>query len=114
MLNEDRQNLTRRLTGENIWLSYSGFTDKTSNPANQINYEILETERAIGQAQFEELKRAAESKSGDITFVLLGGRGAQAMYKIIGELAPTGEIDSLLGKLHVFTQDALAPMSTLR
>jgi len=42
--------------------------------------------------------------------VLLGGRGAQAMYRIIAELAETGEIDDLLGRLHIFTQDALAPM----
>jgi 6-phosphogluconolactonase/glucosamine-6-phosphate isomerase/deaminase len=42
--------------------------------------------------------------------ILLGGRGAQAMYKIINRLSQTGEIDALLGRLHVFTQDALAPM----
>jgi 6-phosphogluconolactonase/glucosamine-6-phosphate isomerase/deaminase len=42
--------------------------------------------------------------------VLLGGRGAQAMYRLINELSQTGEIDDLLGRLHVFTQDALAPM----
>jgi hypothetical protein len=32
------------------------------------------------------------------------------MYGIIRGLAQTGEIDGLLGRLHVFTQDALAPM----
>ena len=42
--------------------------------------------------------------------ILLGGRGAQAMYKIINEKSQTDEIDNLLGRLHVFTQDALAPM----
>jgi 6-phosphogluconolactonase/glucosamine-6-phosphate isomerase/deaminase len=41
---------------------------------------------------------------------LLGGRGAQAMYRLINELSQTKEIDELLGRLHVFTQDALAPM----
>lgn len=107
---KDKQNYTRRESAENIWLGHAGFADKISNPARRIDYEIPETEKAVGEAQFEELKRAAESKTGDITFVLLGGRGAQAMYKIIGELAPTGKIDALLGKLHVFTQDALAPM----
>jgi 6-phosphogluconolactonase/glucosamine-6-phosphate isomerase/deaminase len=45
-----------------------------------------------------------------MTMVLLGGRGAQAMYRLINEKSQTGEIDELLGRLHVFTQDALAPM----
>jgi len=33
------------------------------------------------------------------------------MYRIIAHLAKGDEIDDLLGRLHVFTQDALAPMS---
>ena len=32
------------------------------------------------------------------------------MYRKIADLAETTEIDGLLGRLHVFTQDALAPM----
>jgi 6-phosphogluconolactonase/glucosamine-6-phosphate isomerase/deaminase len=64
----------------------------------------------IGRAMFDELVRYASGKDGDVVMVLLGGRGAQAMYRIIAELAKTGEIDELLGRLHVFTQDALAPM----
>ncbi|MEQ1646550.1 MAG: hypothetical protein ABL959_24055, partial [Pyrinomonadaceae bacterium] len=32
------------------------------------------------------------------------------MYRIFSNLAETAEIDELLGRLHVFTQDALAPM----
>ena len=59
---------------------------------------------------FDELVGYSKTKSGDITIVLLGGRGAQAMYRIISRLAETAEIDELLGRLHVFTQDALAPM----
>lgn len=112
MIAEKQTKFSRRKTGENIWLGHSSFTGRKfySLPANEINYEVSETEEAVGRAQLEELKQAAEAKEGDITFILLGGRGAQAMYKIIGELAPTGELDSLLGKLHVFTQDALAPM----
>lgn len=42
--------------------------------------------------------------------ILLGGRGAQAMYRLINRLSQTDEIDDLLSRLHVFTQDALAPM----
>jgi 6-phosphogluconolactonase/glucosamine-6-phosphate isomerase/deaminase len=59
---------------------------------------------------FDELIRYAAGKDGDIVVVLLGGRGAQAMYRIIAEIAKTNDIDDLLGRLHVFTQDALAPM----
>ncbi len=60
---------------------------------------------------FEELKLAVHAKNGgDLVMLLLGGRGAQAMYRIIKEKAETDEIDELLSHLHVFTQDALAPM----
>jgi 6-phosphogluconolactonase/glucosamine-6-phosphate isomerase/deaminase len=77
---------------------------------NHIQPEILDSEEAVGRAQLEELKRIADSKEGDIVMILLGGRGAQAMYRIIGELAKTSELDDLLKRLHVFTQDALAPL----
>src|SRR5687767_12524347 len=45
-----------------------------------------------------------------MVLVLLGGRGAQALYRLIRNLAETTAIDSLLGWLDVFTQDALAPL----
>ena len=60
---------------------------------------------------FDELVAYAGEKNGDIVTVLLGGRGAQAMYKIINEKSQTAEIDELLNRLHVFTQDALAPLA---
>jgi 6-phosphogluconolactonase/glucosamine-6-phosphate isomerase/deaminase len=78
--------------------------------AHELPYEVLETEAAVGRAQFEEIKRVAIEKEGDLVIILLGGRGAQALYRILGEKAETSEIDELLGRLHVFTQDALAPM----
>src|SRR5262249_24870364 len=58
----------------------------------------------------EEMQAAARSKRGDLTVVILGGRGAQALHRLIGEKAKTDELDHLLGRLNVFTQDALAPM----
>ena len=79
-------------------------------PANQIQPEVLASEEAVGRAQLEELKEIARTKDGDIVMILLGGRGAQAMYRIVGELAKTPALDDLLSRLHVFTQDALAPM----
>jgi 6-phosphogluconolactonase/glucosamine-6-phosphate isomerase/deaminase len=103
--------LSRRVSGQNIWLSYNNAnSDGLAQRANQIKPEILKTEEAVGRAQLEELEQVARSKDGDIVMILLGGRGAQAMYRIVGELARTSELDHLLGRLHVFTQDALAPM----
>jgi 6-phosphogluconolactonase/glucosamine-6-phosphate isomerase/deaminase len=75
-----------------------------------LKYEVLESEAAVGRAQFEEIRLAAENKDGDLVIILLGGRGAQALYRLLGELAQTDSIDHLLSRLHVFTQDALAPM----
>jgi 6-phosphogluconolactonase/glucosamine-6-phosphate isomerase/deaminase len=104
------RNLKRRVVGKNIWLEYTG--DNTNSPAalQEYEYEVLESEEAVGRAMFEELVRYADSVRGEIVIILLGGRGAQAMYRIISEKSQTGEIDELLGRLHVFTQDALAPM----
>ena len=36
--------------------------------------------------------------------------GGQALHRLIGEKAQTSEHDGVLGRLNVFTQDALAPM----
>jgi 6-phosphogluconolactonase/glucosamine-6-phosphate isomerase/deaminase len=80
------------------------------SPIADFKFTVLETEEAVGQAMYDELVAYADKKTGDITIVLLGGRGAQAMYRLIKGLAETDEIDELLGRLHVFTQDALAPM----
>jgi len=70
----------------------------------------MESEEAVGREMLAEIEAAARSKEGDLTIILLGGRGAQAMHRLIGEQAKTNEVDHLLSRLHVFTQDALAPM----
>ncbi len=100
----------RRVAGDNLWL---GLTENKQNiGAHYYSYEynVLDSEIAVGQAMYEELVAYAAEKPGDMTMVLLGGRGAQAMYRLMAKLAVDGEIDELLGRLHVFTQDALAPM----
>ncbi len=99
----------RRETGDNIWLSRGSQVDAISPRA--LNTTVLENETAVGLALYDELCAHAAEKEGDIVIILLGGRGAQAMYKHIANLAETDEIDRLLGRLHVFTQDALAPMA---
>ncbi len=95
--------------GGNVWLGRAG-ADVSSARVRPIDYEVLPTEEAVGRAQWEEIRRVGREKEGDIVFILLGGRGAQAMYKQVAEIAKTDEADELLGRLHVFTQDALAPM----
>jgi 6-phosphogluconolactonase/glucosamine-6-phosphate isomerase/deaminase len=99
----------RRVVGSNVWLSRAGAPADSAAP-RPLRYEVLPSEEAVGLAQWEEVKRVAEEKEGDLVIILLGGRGAQAMYKHVAEIARTGEADELLGRLHVFTQDALAPM----
>jgi 6-phosphogluconolactonase/glucosamine-6-phosphate isomerase/deaminase len=102
--------MIRRVVGNNVWLRPPGTRDQTQLEVRDLKYEVLESEEAVGRAQFEEIKQAAQKKEGDLVIILLGGRGAQALYRLLGELAQTDSIDHLLGRLHVFTQDALAPM----
>jgi 6-phosphogluconolactonase/glucosamine-6-phosphate isomerase/deaminase len=95
---------------KNIWLA-SGNNGLGNPKINQINYEVFPSEQAVGQAMFDELQNVVAEKNGDdVVMILLGGRGAQALHKLLGTKAQTDEIDDLLSKLHVFTQDALAPL----
>lgn len=111
MKSQEKKTINRREENGNVWLGYPD--NETDLPKNFPNheYEILESEEAVGRAMFDELVSYANENSGEIVIILLGGRGAQAMYKIINEKSNTGEIDDLLARLHIFTQDALAPMT---
>lgn len=100
----------RRVSENNVWLRLPQEQRPVTSSGADFRYYVLENEQAVGEAMLNELIGYAGEKLGDITMVLLGGRGAQAMYRRIAELAKTSEIDELLGRLHVFTQDALAPM----
>lgn len=109
----NKQPAARRVSGVNVWLghgAHGGLETIARLRSRKPDYEVLETEEAIGRAQLEELRRAASEREGDLCIILLGGRGAQSLYRILGELAEGTEEDELLGRLHVFTQDALAPM----
>lgn len=110
MKTSQKKIVDRRIAGNNVWLSFSSADNVVRERRSKFEYNVLETEDAIGKAMFDELVRYATEKPGDITVILLGGRGAQAMYRLINRLAETDEIDELLGRLNVFTQDALAPM----
>jgi 6-phosphogluconolactonase/glucosamine-6-phosphate isomerase/deaminase len=108
-----QQTTNRHSLGAGFWVRSSKSateSDPSNLPANQINPEVFQSEAEVGRAQLDEIQQAATGKSGDLVIVLLGGRGAQAMHRLIGQLAETSDLDSLLGRLHVFTQDALAPL----
>jgi len=107
-----KQGLSRRNVEGNVWLE-RGVSDSSylaSLPVRDIAYEVLASEDAVGCAMLEEIERAAAAKDGSLVMILLGGRGAQALHKLLGAMARTSEHDELLGRLHVFTQDALAPL----
>lgn len=108
-----QQKMTRREVANGAWLEFGTGSDdeRLSSPVSEnFNYEVLENEESVGRAMLEEIERAAENKEGDLVIILLGGRGAQALHRLLGRLARTDEKDDLLNRLHVFTQDALAPM----
>jgi len=107
-----KMNIQRREVNGNIWLSHdagdSAFLARL--PVNTLTYEVLPSEEAVGRAMLDEIESAAAEKVGSLVMILLGGRGAQALHRILGATAKTSEHDALLSRLHVFTQDALAPL----
>jgi 6-phosphogluconolactonase/glucosamine-6-phosphate isomerase/deaminase len=113
MFAAESKNIFRRVVGENVWLNREDREIEEIFACPKIKpykYEVLETEEAVGRRMLEELKTVTREKSGDVTMILLGGRGAQAMYRQINRAIPSGELDEMLSRLHVFTQDALAPL----
>ena len=107
------QNITRRSAGQNVWLTRGDAADPAylgSVPTHDLAYEVLPSEDAVGRAMLGEIESAAAAKDGSLVMILLGGRGAQALHRLLGQMATTNEYDSLLGRLNVFTQDALAPL----
>lgn len=107
-----KRNIQRRDVNGNIWLSHdagdSNFLARL--PVNKLTYEVLPSEEAVGRAMLDEIESAAAAKAGSIVMILLGGRGAQALHRLLGAAARTSEHDALLSRLNVFTQDALAPL----
>src|ERR1044072_5013803 len=99
--------ISRRSVGENVWLAHEAPDNHL--PVHDIAYEVLRSEEAVGRAMFEEIEQAAAEKNGPLVIVILGGRGGQALHRLLGSIAKTTDHDALLNGLHVFTQDALAP-----
>ena len=111
MSSKASKSLSPHVVGPNVWLRQRPSNeDALRSQVRPYEYEVIESEEAVGRAQLEEIQQLAGNKAGDLVIILLGGRGAQALYRLLGEMALTDEIDDLLSRLHVFTQDALAPM----
>ena len=77
----------RRAVGDNIWLRFSEARSGIAVYDKAFDFTVLETEDAVGQAMFDELEACAGRKTEDIVIVILGGRGAQAFHRILGEKA---------------------------
>jgi 6-phosphogluconolactonase/glucosamine-6-phosphate isomerase/deaminase len=107
-----KQNIRHRSAGGNVWLSHHA-SDRGylgTLPVRELNYEVLPSEEAVGRAMFDEIERAAAAKDGSLVIVIVGGRGGQALHRLLGAMAKTADHDALLSRLEVFTQDALAPL----
>ena len=110
-----KQAIQRRSVGGNIWLSHDAPASDflAQLPVRDLAYEVLPSEEAVGLAMLAEIITAAANTTapdGSVVVVIVGGRGGQALHRILGGMAKTSEHDSLLNRLHVFTQDALAPL----
>jgi 6-phosphogluconolactonase/glucosamine-6-phosphate isomerase/deaminase len=108
-----QQTIGRRVTRGNVWLEHSksrGNNALGSLQPRKLEFEVKPSEEAVGLAMLEEIEAAAGSKQGPLVIILLGGRGAQALHRQLGAAAKTSDKDWLLERLHVFTQDALAPL----
>jgi 6-phosphogluconolactonase/glucosamine-6-phosphate isomerase/deaminase len=112
MLATRNQAIQRRSVGSNIWLAHdtAGNEHVAALPVREIAYEVLPSEDAVGRAMLAEIENAATLKNGPLVVVILGGRGGQALHRLLGVMAKTSNHDTLFSRMHVFTQDALAPL----
>ncbi len=96
---------------ENIWIEGKQKISLADYQPHDLEPAILASEEAVGQAMLAELEDTARNKKGYINIALLGGRGGQALHRLLGERASQGDPGGLIARLNVFTQDALAPMA---
>lgn len=96
---------------ESIWLSRKPDDDYFAKLAvKELGYEVMPSEEAVGRAMLDEITRAVAAKDGNVVMVIVGGRGGQALHRLLGAMAKTSDHDALFSRLDVFTQDALAPL----
>lgn len=97
-------------TQENIWIEGSQNLKLENYQPRTLDPQVFDSEEAVGRAMLAELEETARQKEGYINIALLGGRGGQALHRLLGERAAQGDPGGLIARLNVFTQDALAPM----
>jgi 6-phosphogluconolactonase/glucosamine-6-phosphate isomerase/deaminase len=102
--------IRRREAGPNLWLDRAQENPLDHLTAYELVPEVIESEEAVGKAMLAELEAAAAGRNGDVVIILLGGRGAQAFHRLLGERARAGDPGGLISRLRVFTQDAIAPL----
>ena len=107
-----KEQTVRREVGGNIWLSQDAFESKflAHLSVKELAYEVLPSEEAVARTMLDEITSAVEAKDGSLVMVLIGGRGGQALHRLLGAMAKTNDHDALFSRLDVFTQDALAPL----
>jgi 6-phosphogluconolactonase/glucosamine-6-phosphate isomerase/deaminase len=106
-------NPLRREVAGNVWLGRADANPESELArltVQELRPDVIQTEELVGRAMLAELEAAAQAKEGPIVFAILGGRGGQALHKLLGERARAGDPGGLIPRLHIFTQDALAPM----
>jgi 6-phosphogluconolactonase/glucosamine-6-phosphate isomerase/deaminase len=104
--------IIKRVAAGNVWLSHANaaISSLADLETSELKYEVIPTEDEVGRTMLQEIEALANSKGGDLVIIILGGRGAQALHRLLGSIAKTDEKDTLLRRLHIFTQDALAPL----
>jgi 6-phosphogluconolactonase/glucosamine-6-phosphate isomerase/deaminase len=103
---------TNKTQEKSVWLSAGGreIGNLAQLPVKDLAYEVMQSEEAVGRAMLDEIVRAVAAKNGPIVMVIVGGRGGQALHRMLGAMASTSDHDELFSRLDVFTQDALAPL----
>ena len=81
------RSISRRVVNGNVWLGGSRDSIGVSTGPEKFQYRVLQDEQSVGQAMFDELVAYSNEKAGDIVIVLLGGRGAQAMHRVMAKRA---------------------------
>ena len=112
MLATSTRKIHRRVSKGNTWLFHAGGqgANLAQLPVKDLPYEVMPSEEAVGRAMLDEITRAVAAKDAPVVMVLVGGRGGQALHRLLGAMAKTSDHDALFSRLDVFTQDALAPL----
>jgi hypothetical protein len=69
MQTSEQKTIVPRREGESIWLRAASEGGLPLHPVGEFNFQVLGSERAVGQAMFDELVAYAAAKSGDIVII---------------------------------------------